>query len=518
MSLKSELHSLLNNAIRLCNDCPEAEELLDNIKEMLNRLDKPLRVAVVGVMKAGKSTFMNALMGSDILDTGTLETTYTVCWFRYADKPSLTICFRDGSTKDAPFEDLQKWSVRAAAQENERLNDVKYVIVYYPSEVLRKMEFIDTPGLNSVYGTDAENTLDFLSIKSSEDTISEASEADAIIYAFSRSAQGFDKGILDSFHSGSSNNSSPINSVGILTKADITGGDIYGSQTPVETAKAVTSTIMKEPDMKKNLFSVLPVCAKTVEGYFKLSDADWSALEKIAEKDLQSLIDCLYDANMFAICTDEEYMIFGSVESRTRLMQVLDKYGILEVSKQLALGKTREEIGDILQEKCGVQPVRSILQSHFGNRTFLIKSQYIFNYLHSITSAIKKKSRYGSDIYNICEHISENLDDLMSSHQTFNELKILQMYYNEQLSFENEEEKEDFLRITGEYGRSAEDRLGMEKGSTISQLKEKAKEKVDLWHLNSSRCMQSGNYVTAATIISRSYEMMYYHLLSLDEE
>lgn len=51
MSLKAEVLSFLNNAARLCNDCPEAKELLSRINEMQQRLDKPLRVAVVGIMK-----------------------------------------------------------------------------------------------------------------------------------------------------------------------------------------------------------------------------------------------------------------------------------------------------------------------------------------------------------------------------------------------------------------------------------------------------------------------------------
>lgn len=517
MSLKSEIYGLLNNAARLCSDCTEAKALLESINEMKNRLNTPLRVAVVGVMKAGKSTFMNALMNKDILNTGELETTYTVSWFRYAETPSLTICFRDGNTLNEPFENLQEWTVRTT--DNEKLNDVKYVIIYYPSEILQHMEFIDTPGLNSIYGTDAQNTLDFLSIKGSEDTLSEASSADAVIYAFSRSAGGFDKEILEAFHSGGKNMSTPINSVGILTKADISGiWNIFEEQTPVESAKAVSSSIMNNSDIKKQIFSVFPVCAKAVEGYFKLNDEDWSFLNEFTKTDLQNLKDSLYDAHMFAVSNEPGMEIFGPANVRKRLLQLLGQYGILEIVSQLQNGKSKIEIGEILQEKCGILTIQNIINSHFGNRTFLIKSQYILNYLGSTLSNIKKISSYNSKMFNICNQIEEELDELMTSHQTLNELKILQMYYNEQLSFDNEQERHDFLRITGEFGRSAEDRLDMVKGSTISQLKECAKEKVELWHLKAGNWMRTNNYVTAATIIARSYEQMYYHLSSLDEE
>src|SRR5699024_5242732 len=120
----------------------------------------------------------------DILYTGELETTYTVGWFKYGENPSITVCFRDGTTLEAPFSDLGRWSVRAYEKENPRINDVKYLIIYYPSTVLKQLEFIDTPGLNSVYGTDAQNTMDFLALQGSEDTLYETSMADAVIYAF----------------------------------------------------------------------------------------------------------------------------------------------------------------------------------------------------------------------------------------------------------------------------------------------------------------------------------------------
>lgn len=349
MSLKTEVYALLEGAGRICEGCPEADSLAQTVQKLRRRLESPLRVAVVGIMKAGKSTFMNALMGEDILYTGDLETTYTVCWFRYGSTPSLTVCFRDGEEQRFPFEDLQKWSVRKYEAENPRINDVKYLIIHYPAEVLKTLEFIDTPGLNSVYGTDAKNTLDFLSIKGSEDTLQEAGKADAIIYAFSRTASGFDQDILRSFHSGGTESTSPINSVGIMTKVDASGiWNVLDDTTPVQAARAVTDNVMKNAGMKQLLFTVLPVCAKVCEGYAQMEDRDWAAMKTIAANGLEDLQDCLYDAREFS--RSEDFSDFGSTESRKRLMGLIGQYGILEVARQLQTGKTREEIGQELQQ------------------------------------------------------------------------------------------------------------------------------------------------------------------------
>lgn len=519
MSLKTDVFDLLDNARRLCEGCPEADNLIETINQLHNRLDSPLRVAVVGIMKAGKSTFLNALMGKDILYTGDLETTYTVCWFRYGAVPALTVCFRNGEELRVPFEDLQKWSVRKFEAENPRINDVKYLIIHYPADVLKTLEFIDTPGLNSVYGTDAQNTLDFLSIKGTEDTLYEAGMADAVIYAFSRTASGFDQEILRSFHSGNNQSTSPINSVGILTKVDASGiWNVFDDKTPTAVARAVTDNIMSNSGIKQLLFTVLPVCAKTCEGYSQMVEQDWEAMQIIASHDLEDLQDCLYDAHEFTVNTDD-FSDFGSAHDRSRLMGLLGQYGILEIARQIQTGKSREQIGEILQRVCGVQAVRELLFTHFGNRTFLIKTQYIFSHLKNRIHLMKRDPEISAQLKHICEQISDEIDDLMGSVQTLKELKVLQMYYNGQVQFLNAEEKQDFLHVTGEYGRTVENRLNVPTGSTVAELANLAREKVGIWHGKAaSGWMMSGAYVEAASIIARSYEQMYFHLNAVNED
>lgn len=519
MSLKTEVFALLDNARRLCRGCPDADGLVETIDQLRRRLDLPLRVAVVGIMKAGKSTFMNALMGRDILYTGELETTYTVCWFRYGTVPALTVCFRDGEEQEVPFDDLQKWSVRKSEVENSRINEVKYLIIHYPAEVLKTLEFIDTPGLNSVYGTDAQNTLDFLSIKGSEDTLYEAGMADAVIYAFSRTAGGFDQEVLSSFHGGNNQSTSPINSVGILTKVDASGiWNVLDDTSPIEAARAVTDNIMSNSGMKQLLFTVLPVCAKTCEGYVQMKEQDWQAMQLIASHELEDLKDCLYDAHEFAVNTSD-FADYGDPKDRRRLVRLLGQYGILEVARQIQSGKSREQIGEQLQMACGVQAIRELLFTHFGNRTFLIKTQYILNYLKNIAHQIKCTPGISQQMELICNQLSDGIDDLMSSVQTLKELKALQMYYNGQIQFLNEEEKQDFLHVTGEYGRDVEKRLNVSVGCSVAELASIAQQKVNLWHgKGASGWMISGAYVEAASIIARSYEQIYYHLNAIVEE
>ena len=520
MSLRTEVYGLLDKARRLCSEVPDAQQIAQTLTELRGRLDAPLRVAVVGEIKAGKSTFMNALMKANIVYTGTEETTYTVCWFRYGDTPSLKVCFRDGSEQKAPFEDLKKWSVRTYEKENPRIHDVQYLMVFYPAEVLKTMEFIDTPGLNSVYGTDAQNTMDFLSLRGSEETLKEAGKADAVIFAFNRDFSDKSKKTLMQFHNCEKSNASPINSIGIFTKLDCDGSwDIDAPASPVELAEKRIEKVVNNPQVRQLLFTILPVCAKPSEGYRQLDREDWKALRHLAGKHREELCDILYDAQEFKTSKDEDFLEYGSVDSRKKLMAKLDRYGILAITDGLRTGKEPEQLEAVLQDVCGIDQVRQLINKHFGNRTFLIKTQYTFSQLHVMIHQIQRNPKSSQACRNVAEFLADEIDRLMSSVQALKELTVLQMYYNGQLDCMTEEEKLDLLRVTREFGRLPEDRLNARQDSSISDLSVLAKEQAALWN-GKANCgwLQSGEYTDAAAVIARSYELMHYHLSALIEE
>jgi ATPase subunit of ABC transporter with duplicated ATPase domains len=59
--------------------------LSSELERLSGQVDQPCVVAVVGRMKAGKSTFINALLGEDLAKVGVTETTATINYFRYGN-------------------------------------------------------------------------------------------------------------------------------------------------------------------------------------------------------------------------------------------------------------------------------------------------------------------------------------------------------------------------------------------------------------------------------------------------
>lgn len=107
--------------------------------------ERPLRAAVVGEFNAGKSTFLNALLGVDVAPTGILPTTATLHWVAWAPDPFARVAVRGAPDRVVPHEGLKG----ALTELQEAKVAIDRVFIYAPIERLRFVEVIDTPGFNA---------------------------------------------------------------------------------------------------------------------------------------------------------------------------------------------------------------------------------------------------------------------------------------------------------------------------------------------------------------------------------
>src|SRR3546814_13886316 len=87
-------HALIDYARRAYADQPQTRAQLE---ECAARLDEPLRVALAGSLKAGKSTLLNSLVGQDIAPTDATECTRLVTWYRNGTTPQVTATAANGA-------------------------------------------------------------------------------------------------------------------------------------------------------------------------------------------------------------------------------------------------------------------------------------------------------------------------------------------------------------------------------------------------------------------------------------
>jgi len=120
-------------------------DLVSSVEAIAVERDRPLRVAVVGEFNAGKSTFLNALLGEDVAPTGVLPTTATLHWVAWAPDPFARIVVRGAPDRVVPHGGL-KAALKDLASTGAR---VDRVFIYAPIERLKRVEILDTPGFNA---------------------------------------------------------------------------------------------------------------------------------------------------------------------------------------------------------------------------------------------------------------------------------------------------------------------------------------------------------------------------------
>jgi len=118
------------------------------VAELAVERSRPVRVAIVGEFNAGKSTFINAVIGADIAPTGVLPTTATLHHLRYAPDPFARIQY-DADVPSGVKERIVPSSELRAALKGTDNEYVKRVEILQPIASLTRVEILDTPGFNA---------------------------------------------------------------------------------------------------------------------------------------------------------------------------------------------------------------------------------------------------------------------------------------------------------------------------------------------------------------------------------
>ncbi|MGF1489507.1 MAG: dynamin family protein [Prochloraceae cyanobacterium] len=139
---------------------------LEDLDKTSKNLDLGVfRLLVLGDMKRGKSTFLNALIGENILPSDVNPCTALLTILRYGKEKKVTVHFNDETPPEKIDFQAFKHSYTIDPAEAKRLQqekklafpNVSHAVVEYPLTLLEKgIEIVDSPGLND---TEARNEL-----------------------------------------------------------------------------------------------------------------------------------------------------------------------------------------------------------------------------------------------------------------------------------------------------------------------------------------------------------------------
>jgi GTPase SAR1 family protein len=143
---------------------PPFPDVLQMCREKLQ--ENIYRVLVVGEAKRGKSSFINALLGRDLLPVDVDVATCQVFRIRRAAQEAYRLRFEDDSEQVIRAEDLPRYGSQVLADLNEipRLDQIiRWIEVDVPAPFLPpNLWLLDTPGLGSLYAFHARITYRFV--------------------------------------------------------------------------------------------------------------------------------------------------------------------------------------------------------------------------------------------------------------------------------------------------------------------------------------------------------------------
>ena len=357
------------------------------VRQVRDRLGEPLRVAIAGRLKAGKSTLVNALIGRRVAPTAAGECTRVVTQFRYGAADRVDVVRRDGTSTSLPLDADGMIPQRLGVPAGQ----VAYVDVTLTSEKLRDLTVVDTPGLAStdeavsaraarVFGTAPTAPFDD---GIDADSAQAVAAAEAVVYVFTQSVRADDVQALQAFRAASTRlASSPINALGVFGKVDtLVGGadDPWPVAGPLAQAQAAVLG-----RMVSDVVPLVGLLAETGEAG-RLTTADCDALRELARLPAPQLSPLLASVDLF-LTRDAPV----PRPRRERLLRLLDLYGIgfavahLAAQPQLGSG----DLVRLLVAASGFPRLAETVQRAFRWRTDAIKAGWALSRLERLAGHV----------------------------------------------------------------------------------------------------------------------------------
>lgn len=153
---KFELSEVLQ-AIAAANVVKDTRALQERLQDLLARLaEDRFNLVVAGRFSRGKSSLMNAILGTDRLPTGIVPLTSVITTVSYGTTELVTLTYRESRLDtEISLDKLPQYVTQQGNPGNHR--GISTANIQLPADILRRgFYFVDTPGLGSVV---PENTL-----------------------------------------------------------------------------------------------------------------------------------------------------------------------------------------------------------------------------------------------------------------------------------------------------------------------------------------------------------------------
>ncbi|MFQ6393483.1 dynamin family protein [Nocardia sp. KC 131] len=473
------------------------------LADCARRLDQPLRVALAGALKSGKSTLLNSLIGQDIAPTDATECTRVVTWYRHGSTPSVTayapdgakanvVVRRGGGTHGLTFDlDRLTWDTPEP-------REVDHLEVEWPAAALANTTIIDTPGTSSLSREVSQRTARLLTPADAgtDDSVENIAipGADAVVYLLRRLDDAdirFLEQIGAAAASGDSGVSGPLGVVGVVSRADEIGA---GRIDALHSARDVAVRFAGELERTGLCQAVIPVAGLLAFAAATLRQQEFTAFEALAGIPIEELSAALLSADRFA---RPDIALPVPPELRAQLAERFGMFGIRMAVTLIRLGvRDSATLAAELTSRSGVDELRSVLDVQFGQRADQLKAHSALTVLVRILTAYPGTA---------ADELLPRVRTLLADVHGFAELRLLGRLRTDELTLPADDLAE-LHRLIGGSGVAPHLRLGRPLDTPAPELRAHAIESVRKWRVLAKHPLADQSMSTACLTAARSAE------------
>ena len=389
--LQEKLAAILHHAARRLRGTDLPVELVERIEGLAKQVYQPCVVAVVGRVKVGKSTFVNALLGEDLAKVGTTETTATINYFTYgipdSDRP-VRCHWRSGKVTDESREFLD--GLQGNDLETlQRADGINYLEYFLPNPLLKQIVLVDTPGTGAVVEEHQDRTAEFMQLNSQlrdrhdRDTRRLGDTADAVIYLVGQVAKVTDQAFLREFTQTTGGRSSALNAIGVLSKIELQ---------PEVLSRRYELSAKIASQLKDSLNTVVPVATGVRRALDRLMEDNWVGLKRMMAT-LRSIppdtLEMLLDAQELFCDFDFPDSPVGPAERRELLGAM--KCGVFTTIARIAADPELDLSGVVerLEKIAGFGPLWEVLNKHFIERGHVLRCYRIASDAQEVLNKVR---------------------------------------------------------------------------------------------------------------------------------